>query len=36
MADARRKTTLDERKEIVEYCLNHNRDYPSRRIMGNY
>ena len=27
MAESRRKTTLDERKEIVEYCLNHNRDY---------
>lgn len=27
MADARRKTTLDERKKIVEYCLNHNWDY---------
>ena len=27
MADARRKTTIEERKEIVEYCINHNRDY---------
>ena len=27
MAEARRKTTLDERKEIVEYCIAHNRDY---------
>lgn len=27
MAEARRKTTLEERKEIVEYCLSHNRDY---------
>lgn len=27
MATARRKTTLDERKEIVEYCITHNRDY---------
>ena len=27
MADARRKTTLEERKEIVEYCTSHNRDY---------
>ena len=27
MADARRKTTLEERKEIVEYCIAHNRDY---------
>jgi Transposase and inactivated derivatives len=27
MAEARRKTTLDERKAIVEYCINHNHDY---------
>lgn len=27
MAEARRKTTIEERKKIVEYCLNHNRDY---------
>ena len=27
MADARRKTTIEERKEIVDYCINHNRDY---------
>lgn len=27
MADARRKTTVEERKEIVEYCLSHNHDY---------
>ena len=27
MAEARRKTTLEERKEIVEYCINHNLDY---------
>ena len=27
MAQARRKTTLEERKEIVNYCINHNRDY---------
>jgi transposase-like protein len=27
MADARRKTTLDERKEITEYCISHNKDY---------
>ena len=27
MADARRKTTLEERKEIVQYCLEHNKDY---------
>lgn len=27
MAAARRKTTIDERKEIVEYCLSHDKDY---------
>lgn len=27
MAEARRKTTIDERKEIVNYCINHNRNY---------
>ena len=27
MAQARRKTTLDERKEITEYCILHNYDY---------
>ena len=27
MAKARRKTTIDERKEIVNYCIEHNRNY---------
>ena len=27
MADARRKTTLAERKEITEYCIAHGKDY---------
>lgn len=27
MAEARRKTTLEERKEIVDYCINHHRNY---------
>lgn len=27
MAEARRKTTIEERKEIVEYCIAHGRDY---------
>ena len=27
MAGARRKTTIEERKEIVEYCINHARSY---------
>ena len=27
MAGARRKTTIEERKEIVKYCIEHGRDY---------
>lgn len=27
MADARRKTTLEERKEITDYCIGHDKDY---------
>ena len=27
MAAARRKTTIEEHREIVTYCLNHNHDY---------
>ncbi len=27
MASARRKTTLDERKVIAEYCIAHDKDY---------
>ena len=27
MAEARRKTTLEERKEIVDYCISHHNDY---------
>lgn len=27
MADARRKTTIEERKTIVNYCINHDRNY---------
>ena len=27
MAEARRKTTLKERKEIVDYCISHNNNY---------
>lgn len=27
MAEARRKTTVEERKEIVDHCIRHNRDY---------
>ena len=32
MAEARRKTTLEERKEIVEYCISHNRDYKNTAV----
>lgn len=27
MAESRRKTTLEERKEIVKYCIEHSRNY---------
>lgn len=27
MATTRKKTSIEERKEIVEYCINHNRNY---------
>lgn len=27
MASARRKTTIEERQEIVKYCIDNNRDY---------
>lgn len=27
MAEARRKTSIEERIKIVEYCITHNRDY---------
>ena len=27
MTDARRKTTIEERMNIVEYCISHGRDY---------
>lgn len=27
MAEARRKTSIEERKQIVKYCIEHNRDY---------
>lgn len=35
MAEARRKTTIDERKEIVEYCINHNRNYKDTAALFN-
>lgn len=34
MARARRKTTLEERREIVRYCINHNRNY--KNTAANY
>lgn len=27
MAEVRRKTTIDERRKIVRYCIEHNHDY---------
>lgn len=27
MAESKRKTTIEERKEIAEYCINHNYNY---------
>ena len=35
MAEARRKTTLKERMEIVEYCLEHQRDYKGTASLYN-
>lgn len=35
MAEARRKTTIEERKEIVEYCINHNRNYKDTASLYN-
>ena len=32
MAEARRKTTIEERKEIVEYCITHDRDYKNTAV----
>ena len=33
MAESRRKTTLEERKEIVEYCISHDRDYKNTAVL---
>lgn len=35
MAEARRKTSIGERKEIVEYCINHNRNYKATASIYN-
>lgn len=32
MAEARRKTTFEERKEIVSYCISHSRNYKDAAI----
>lgn len=32
---ARRKTTIDERKEIVNYCIEHNRNYKETAALYN-
>lgn len=34
MAEARRKTTIEERREIVKYCLEHDRNY--KETASNY
>ena len=33
MADARRKTTQEERKEITEYCIAHGKDYKGTAVL---
>ena len=33
MAEARRKTTLEERKEITEYCIAHDNDYKGTAVL---
>ena len=33
MAKERRKTTIDERKEIVNYCIEHNRNYKETAVL---
>ena len=35
MAEARRKTSLEERKEIVHYCINHNHNYKDTAVKFN-
>ena len=35
MAKARRKTTIDERKEIVNYCIEHNHNYKETAALYN-
>ena len=33
MAESKRKTTIEERKEIVEYCINHERNYKDTALL---
>lgn len=33
MAEARRKTTLEERKEITAYCIAHDKDYKGTAVL---
>ena len=33
VAKARRKTTIDERKEIVNYCIEHNSNYKETAVL---
>ena len=35
MAEARRKTTIEERKEIIKYCIEHDRDYKGTAVAYN-
>ena len=35
MAKARRKTTIDERKQIVNYCIEHNHNYKETAALYN-
>ncbi len=35
MAEAKRKTTIEEREEIVQYCLDHGKDYINSATLFN-
>lgn len=35
MAEARRKTTIEESKRIVEYCIDHERNYKDTASLYN-
>ena len=36
MVNSRRKTTIEERKEIVKYCIEHNRNYKEAASLYDY